>query len=182
MQPWKTKSKHTILAHSKYLTVEDHTVELPDGRVIERWPWVITPDFVNVAVETTEGTFLCFRQYKYAVGETLAVVGGYIEAGEKPLATAKRELLEETGHQATQWVDLGSYALGGNRGIATGYLFLAREARPVQEPDADDLEEQHLLWLSRDEVAAALAEGKFKTVTWAATMALALQHLPPRDV
>ena len=182
MQSWKTISRRVILNHSKFLTVEDHTVELPEGRVISKWPWVITPDYVNVAVLTQDGEFLCFRQTKYAIaGTSLASVGGYLEPGEEPLAAAKRELLEETGYEAPEWADLGHYRVAGNRGVATAYLFLARGARRVTEPDADDLEEQQLLRLSRAEVEAALAAGEFKVLAWATVMALALLHLDRED-
>jgi hypothetical protein len=89
LRPWKTLSRQTILDHSKYLSVEEHVVELPDGRVIEHWPWIITPDFVNVVAITTGGEFLCFRQTKYGVeGTSLSVVGGYIDPGEDPLTPA----------------------------------------------------------------------------------------------
>jgi ADP-ribose pyrophosphatase len=51
---------------------------------------------------------------------------------------------------------------------------MARRARKVAERNADDLEEQELLFLSREEVAAALAAGEFKVLPWAAIVALAL--------
>jgi hypothetical protein len=54
------------------------------------------------------------------------------------------------------------------------YFFMAREAHPVAEIDADDLEEQVLLKLSRVEVEAAVARGAFKLLPWQAVMALAL--------
>ena len=182
MRPWKTISRRTILSHSKYLVVENHTVELPDGRVITEWPWVITPDYVNVAVVTEGGEFLCFRQTKYGVeGTSLAPVGGYVEPGEDPLATAKRELLEETGYQAPEWIGLGRYRVDGNRGAGTAYLFLARGAHRVAEPDADDLEEQEMLLLSRAEVEDALAAGEFRLLPWATAMALALLYLDRED-
>ncbi|MCB9153921.1 MAG: NUDIX hydrolase [Caldilineae bacterium] len=175
MQPWKTLSRRTILNHSKYLAVEEHAVELPDGRVIPDWPWIITPDYVNVAAMDSDGRFLVFRQNKYGIdGTSFAPVGGYLEPGEDPLAAARRELLEETGYAADDWIDLGHYVVGGNRGIATGYLYLARVARRVAEPDADDLEEMELLLLSRDEVETALKAGEFKVLSWATAMALAL--------
>ncbi|MDQ3248058.1 MAG: NUDIX hydrolase, partial [Chloroflexota bacterium] len=68
MQPWKTLTRTLIYqaGNGKFLTLENHRVELPDGRVIEDWPWVITPDFVNVIAVTTAGEFICFRQTKYA--------------------------------------------------------------------------------------------------------------------
>ena len=77
MQPWKTISRRTVLERGRFLTVEDHTVELPDGRTIPDWPWVIAPDYVNVVAITDKGRFLCFRQVKYSVeGTSLAPVGG----------------------------------------------------------------------------------------------------------
>jgi ADP-ribose pyrophosphatase len=177
MQSWKVHARSTILAHSKYLTVEDHHIELPDGREIPNWPWVITPDFVNIAVVTTENRYLCFRQTKYAVeGETLAPAGGYLEPGEDPAVAGQRELLEETGYRAPDWLNLGSYAVDGNRGAGTAYLYLARGAYKVQEPVVDDLEEQEMLLLSRAEVQDALEQGKFKVLPWTAVMALALLH------
>lgn len=178
MQPWKTLTRRTILNHSKYLTVENHTIELPDGRIIDDWPWLITPDFVNVLAVTEEEEFLCFRQTKYAVrGTSLAPVGGYLEPGEAPLAAAQRELLEETGYQAAEWIDLGHYVVDGNRGAGTAYLFLAQRAHRVSEPDPDDLEEMELLHLNRPELEAALAAGEFKVLPWAAVVALALRHI-----
>lgn len=178
MQTWRTLSRRTVLRHGKFLTVEIHSVELPDGRVIEEWPWVITPDFVNVVAVTESGEFLFFRQVKYAVeGTSLAPVGGYLEPGEAPPAGAQRELREETGYEAAQWTDLGHYVVDSNRGAGTGYMFLAEGAHRVGEPIPDDLEEQQLLLLSRAEVEAALAAGEFKALPWATAVALTLLHL-----
>ena len=58
MDSWKTLSRETVLDRGKFLRVEDHTVELPDGRVIEQWPWIITPDFINVVALTDDGELL----------------------------------------------------------------------------------------------------------------------------
>lgn len=177
MQNWKTHKRHTVLNpdDGRFLKVEYHLVELPDGTLIQDWPWVITPDFVNVVVVTETGEFICFRQTKYAVnGTSLAVVGGYLDPGEDRLAAAKREVLEETGYEAAEWTDLGSYPVDGNRGAGTAHLFLARGARWVQRINADDLEEQELLLLSRSEIESALRNGKFKVLPWAAVVALAL--------
>lgn len=175
LEAWKTLARRTILEQGKWLRVENHTVQLPDGQVIEDWAWVITPDYVNIVAITDEGKYVCFRQTKYGVGGiTLAPVGGYIEPGEVPLVAAQRELLEETGYRAAEWVDLGSYVVDGNRGAGNAYLFLARGARRVQEIDADDLEEQELLLMSQAEVQEALLAGEFKVVSWATVVALAL--------
>ncbi|MDX1522589.1 MAG: NUDIX hydrolase, partial [Anaerolineae bacterium] len=73
-------ARRKILDCGDFLVVESHEIELPNGQVIPDWPWVLTPDYINVVAVTGRGQFLCFRQTKYAVdGETLALVGGYIE-------------------------------------------------------------------------------------------------------
>jgi ADP-ribose pyrophosphatase len=175
MQPWKTLSRQTILNHSKWLVVEDHTVQLPDGRVIPNWCWVIMPNYVNVAAMTEDGQYICFRQTKYSIPDTsLATVGGYLDPGEDPLSAAQRELREETGCIAPEWISLGAYAVHGNHGSETAHFYLARGAHKVSAPVSDDLEEQELLLLSRQEVETALRAGEFKVLAWAAIMSLAL--------
>jgi ADP-ribose pyrophosphatase len=180
MQPWQTLARRRVLqaGDGRFLRVEYHTVQLPNGRVIEDWPWLDTPSFVNVVAETEEGRFLCFRQSKYAVeGISLAIPGGYLEPEEEPLAAIQRELREETGYEAGEWTFLGRFAVDGNRGNGHAYLFLARGARYVQPINADDLEEQELLLLTRAELAAALHAGEIKVLPWVANVALALSRV-----
>jgi ADP-ribose pyrophosphatase len=133
---------------------------------------------VNVIAVTEDGLFLCFRQVKYGVeGTTLAPVGGFLAPGEEPLEAGRRELLEETGYEAAEWIDLGTYRVDPNRGIAMAHLFLARGAHRVAEPHSDDLEEQQLLHLTRAEVERGLAAGDVKVLAWTAAFLLALRHM-----
>jgi ADP-ribose pyrophosphatase len=44
------------------------------------------------------------RQYRYAAGMRMwELPAGRVDPGEKPLAAAKRELIEETGYRASRW-------------------------------------------------------------------------------
>lgn len=181
LRPWQTLSKTTLLAQGKFLTVENHIVQLPDGRIIPDWPWLIIPSAAIVLAMTASGEFLCFRQTKYAVqGTALAPVGGMLEPGEAPLAAAQRELREEMGCEAAEWVSLGSHLLDPNRGIATMHLFLALGARQVVEPQSDDLEDQELVSLTRSELEQALEAGEFKVLAWSAVVAMSLNYLKRR--
>ncbi len=183
VEPWKTIDRRVVGTAGSGITVtlESHTVELPDGRVRHDWPWLIGSDFVNVLAMTQDGRFLCFRQTKYGIeGTSLAPVGGRMEPGETPLDTARRELLEETGYEAEMWTDLGSYRVSAVYGMATASFFLAEGARYVQPACSDDLEEQQLLQLPPDEMRRALAAGEIKGLSWATTVALALLHLADR--
>src|SRR5689334_15193384 len=129
MQAWKTLDKKTVLQNGKWVTVEYRTIELPDGKIVDDWTWIILTEYVYVVAVTELGRFLCFEQMKYAVeGVTLAPVGGYLEPGEVALEAAQRELLEETGYSAPEWIALGNYAVDGNRGAGVAHLFLAKGA------------------------------------------------------
>lgn len=181
MQEWHTLSTRNILNRGKFLQVEEHTIQLPDETVIDDWTWVITPNFINVVVMTEDGQFVCFRQTKYGCGLTQGVVGGYIEPHEDPLTAAQREVFEETGYQAKNWYPLGEWVVDANRGCGLAYAFLATGATQVAEPQADDLEEQEIIFLSRAELQDALLNNKFKVLAWSNVIALALLKLQLLD-
>ena len=181
LRQWTTLSRRVLLDQGRFLKVEEHEVELPDGRTIPDWPWVCIPDAVIILPMTPEGNFLCFRQTKYAVeGTTLAPVGGMIEPDEKPLTAAKRELLEEMGCEAPEWINLGHFILDPNRKVAEVHLFLAKSAKMVTAPVSDDLEDQEILQLSQADLEKALFAGEFKVLSWSTVAALSLHHIKDR--
>jgi ADP-ribose pyrophosphatase len=178
MRPWVTLNKTTVLDHSKFLKVEKHTIRLPDGKTIEDWPWVVSPDYVLVLPVTDQNKILLFRQTKYAVeGISLAPVGGYLETGEEPVTAAKRELREEMGCNAAEWISLGSYPNNGNHGGGHGHLFIALGAQKVGDPIVDDLEEMELHEFSIDEVENSLLQHEVKVMGWTAMVAMGIIYL-----
>ena len=90
----------------------------------------------------------------------------------------RRELLEETGYEASDWIDLGHYRVDANRGAGTAYFFMAHARPSVAERDADDLEDQELLLpharRSRSGLACAATS---KRLPWMAIVVLALRQM-----
>jgi ADP-ribose pyrophosphatase len=100
------------------------------------------------------------RQYRYAAGQTLIELpAGSRNAGEAPLAAAKREMIEETGFRAKKWTVLIKYFASPGFLGEWMQIYLARDLR--EGPSA--LEEDEHLEVFRMPLSQAMklvAEGK----------------------
>ena len=89
------------------LKVRRDTVRLPDGSHGTR-EYIRHPGAVAIVPIFDDGRVLLERQFRYPHGrEFIEVPAGKLEPDEPHLATAKRELLEETGYEAKEWQRLG---------------------------------------------------------------------------
>lgn len=87
----------------KLLTVKQDQVTLPDGRQASR-EYIVHQGAVVILPLFDDYSVLLERQFRYPLRTHLwELPAGKIEPGEGTLATAQRELLEETGYVASQW-------------------------------------------------------------------------------
>lgn len=181
MEPWKTLRRELLLDRRPWLRVLADDVELPDGTVVEGYLRLETPDYVVIVPEHQDGRIGMIRSYKRGLEDIdVQPPAGMIEDDESPLQAAQRELLEELGCEAETWHSLGAYVLAGNLRAGHAHLFLARGCRQVAEPDSGDLEQQEILWWSRDRLDSAWREGQFGQLGSAAAVGLALAHINGR--
>lgn len=90
------------------LRVRSDTVRLPDGGRAVR-EYIEHPGAVAILALTDSGELVMERQFRYPLRRhMIEVPAGKIDPGETPLATAKRELREETGYTARTWLHLAT--------------------------------------------------------------------------
>jgi len=87
-----------------------------------------------------DGRILLVRQYRHAAGDFLwELVAGHIERGERPLAAARRELMEETGYRARRFEHLATFFPTPGFLTEQMHLYRATGLRAGQaRPEADE--------------------------------------------
>jgi ADP-ribose pyrophosphatase len=86
-----------------FLKVSRDRIKLPDGSESVR-ELIRHPGAVVILPLLADGRVLLERQFRYPNDRVfIEFPAGKIDPGEEPLATAKRELEEETGYSAAEW-------------------------------------------------------------------------------
>ena len=149
---------------------------LPNGRSAKR-EVVEHPGAVVVLPVFDDGRVLLEDHYRFAVGGNLIeAVAGTLEPGEDPGECAKRELLEETGYTASEWVHLGSFY--SSPGVMTELMhaFLAQKlTRGERRLEDDEILEP--LEVPLEEALNWARTGKIRDAKTISTLFLALGHL-----
>jgi ADP-ribose pyrophosphatase len=120
-------------------------VGLPGAPNGEQYYALETTDYVTVLPVTEAGEFVLVRQFRPAVeGYTLELPSGNVDTGEEPESAARRELLEETGHQAKSMDLLGCLHPDSGRLANRLWCFIAsvsdhQEDRPLADSQIEVL-------------------------------------------
>ena len=152
-------SKPTRAFSGHIINVDLERVTLPNGNVCE-FEIVRHPGGAGVVAMNSQNDVCLLRQYRHVAGGWLwELPAGKIDAGEPPLETAQRELREEAGIRAGNWMSLGKIV--SSPGIFTEivHLYLARRLDPVPLDTADD-EVIEVHWMPFSEALAWAHWGK----------------------
>jgi 8-oxo-dGTP pyrophosphatase MutT (NUDIX family) len=178
---WRTPTTldARVVTSTPFARFEIHKVRTESGEIVNDWLWTDERSHVNILVHLKdEDKYLLFRQKKYGLDkEYLAVIGGLFNKGETGIECATRELLEETGLEAEELVDLGRYRVQVNRGGGILYAYYAKNCvKSKKKLNSDDYEKQQHLKLTRDELIQQTLRGEVGEAQWVAAVALGLLY------
>ena len=162
-------------------SVRQEAVDLGAGGVVVR-DYVDHPGAVAVLALDAADRVLLVRQYRHPVRSMCWELPAGLRdvAGEEPLLTARRELVEETAHAAATWYELLDFhtSPGGSSEQLT--VFLARDLGPVPEADRHEPEGEEVgmavEWFGFDEVLEAVLAGRLTNPSLVAGVLAAAAH------
>ena len=128
--------------HGRLLHVQLDHARLPNGNESTR-EFVVHPGATAVVPLLDNGKLLLERQFRYPLKRIfIELPAGKIDAGEDPLTTGQRELLEETGYTAREWVYLAVQhpCIGYSNEVIHIYLARGLEAGEHQRDEDEALQ------------------------------------------
>lgn len=127
VNPWK-KVSTKIVYENPWFRVREDQVEKPGNRIGVYGVVETPPSVFIVALNEREEVYL-IGLFRYPTGKYgLEIPAGNSE-NEEPLLAAKKELLEETGLEANEWVELGKFHPWNGISAELSYVFLARNLK-----------------------------------------------------
>ncbi len=174
---WRTRATRLVY-ENPWIRVREDDVVRPDGSdgmygVVELRDAV----FVVALDEHDRVVLVTIDRYPFREPSIEVPAGG--GDGQEPLVAARRELLEETGLEASDWIPLGTvHALNGIARAAE-HVFLARGLSPAADA-GETQDEEGISAVARVPFAEALAmcgDGRIRDAETVTALALAAIRL-----
>ncbi|MDQ3650243.1 MAG: NUDIX hydrolase [Acidobacteriota bacterium] len=179
--PWIIHNS-TEQYRDKWLNVQRDDVTKPDGEP-GKFAFIKLLPGVSVLALDDEGGAHLTSEFRYAVGrDSVEVVSGAIDEGEEPHAAARRELREELGIEAEEWIDLGWLDPLTSQLVCPVNLYLAR-GLTFSESEREGTELIEAVTVLFDEAVSMVMDSR---ITHAPSCALILKaseylRVHPRD-
>jgi len=176
--PWTIVESEQKYRH-KLVEVREDQVIKPDGTP-GTYATVKVKAGVSVLALDEDGMVRLAKEFRYAIGRySLEVVGGAIEGGEQPVEAARRELREEMGIEADEWVELGQVDPLTSIIDSPSTLFLARNLT-FREKKQEGSERIEVVKLSMDDAMSMVIDSRITHGTSCVLILRANAHMSAR--
>lgn len=154
------------------------TYDVADVNGKEAWREVVHhPGASAVVASDEENRIIMEKQFRYALNDyLLEIPAGKLDAGEDPLVCAKRELEEETGIVASEWISLGTIATSPGFCNEVIHLYVAK-GLSKGEIHWDEDEYVEVERYTFDELLQRIKEEKIKDSKSLSALLLAMPYL-----
>ena len=128
----ETTLSRELVYQGRFLKVQRDTARMPDGSTNTR-EFVMHPGAAAMVPIGNDERILVERQFRYGPGRVyIEIPAGKKDPGETTFQTARRELVEETGHEAGRWAFLTTIhpAIGFADEVMD--IYLARDLKQVE--------------------------------------------------
>ena len=150
------------MLRDRWVRLRADRCEIAPGKIIESYYVMEEPEWVHVIALDPARRVLLVRQYRHAIEAfSWELPGGAVDAGEELLASAQRELLEETGGVGDHWQHVGGYFSNPGRQNNRVHGFITENVRVAHSQALDDTEVIECGFFSIDEVFALIRTGEF---------------------
>jgi ADP-ribose diphosphatase len=178
MKKWMTQ-KSEIILDNKWIKVRRDTCSLPSGKTIDDYYLWVGNDFAMVFGLTTDDQVVLVKQYKHGAQDiVIELPAGLVnDSDSDPQSAAARELKEETGYEAENFIHLANVLTSSAKATTVAHLYLATGLAQVANPKLDSQESIEHFAVSQPELIQMIATGRIRDVNSIATSFLALQKL-----
>ncbi len=152
----------TCVFQGKIFSVYQWEQDLFDGSktIFEK---IKRPATVMVLPVTETGKIILTKQSQPAEGEFISSIGGIVDESEDPFSAIRRELLEESGYEAQDWILWDAVQLIGKIEWPS-YTFIAKNLRKTKDMNPDAGEKIELIEFAFDEFLTIIADEKFRDI------------------
>ena len=178
IQKWKI-IKSQMVFENQWCQVRQDEVELPNGQVIDDFFVNVRQDFVVVLAVTQQQEIIFVRQYRHGVSQILLELpAGYPNTqNEDKLTAARRELAEETGYIASEFIQLGKLYDNPVKDTNAMHLFIAPNAKLSASQQLDITEDIEVVLVPGEEVVGKILAGEICVSGTIAALFLGLNFL-----
>lgn len=154
------------------------TYDIAEVNGKEAWREVVHHPCASAIVAIDEDNRIIMeKQFRYALNDyLLEIPAGKLDVGEDPLVCAKRELEEETGIIASEWISLGTIATSPGFCNEVIHLYVAK-GLSKGEIHWDEDEYVEVERYTFDELLQRISEEKIKDSKTLSALLLAMPYL-----
>jgi 8-oxo-dGTP pyrophosphatase MutT (NUDIX family) len=177
-QPWTvTGSRHVL--RDRWISVRADDCVTAEGVEIAPYYVLEYPDWVIVVAIDDQDRIILVEQYRHGWGiMSLELPTGGVEPGDAdPVASAARELAEETGYVSSDWHYLTALAPNPSNMANKCHFLLARSARQMVMPEDDPTERLRVVPCPVEEVVAMAKAGTIVQSMHVAALAMVLSSI-----